>query len=262
MKKIILILTFFSVFGFSMPAGNPSSPSLIKEGFFISQATWFNFRVGYEGDFVRDRRLLQNDGSKRKVNEFKRYNNSVKAVFNVLKRLDIYGTWGENKIEANWVIEEMQNAYSFLEIESRYDNCWSCGGKAIFFEWGNTNFSVGGGYSYTKPKILYLIKNGEIDKLDFFNMNFNEWQVDVGISYKIDIFTPYALLKYSKAKSKLAIDGTIIASNFSSELYMKSNNNLGIALGCALSSSKYFFLNAEVRLIDEEAVTINGEFKF
>jgi len=43
---------------------------------------------------------------------------------------------------------------------------------------------------------------------------------------------------------------------------MKSKNNFGMALGCSLSSSKYFLLNAEVRLIDEEAVTINGEFRF
>ncbi|KPK33138.1 MAG: hypothetical protein AMS24_02175, partial [Chlamydiae bacterium SM23_39] len=68
--------------------------------------------------------------------------------------------------------------------------------------------------------------------------------------------------KYSKAKAKLAIDNCIIGSNFSSELYMKSKNNFGMALGCSLSSSKYFLLNAEVRLIDEEAVTINGEFRF
>ncbi|KPK32073.1 MAG: hypothetical protein AMS24_04985, partial [Chlamydiae bacterium SM23_39] len=217
----------FNSFIFSMPAGNPSFPSLIKKGFFISQATWFNFRVGYEGNFVRDRLFLQNDQSKKKVDDFKKYSNSVKGVFNILKRLDIYGTWGENKIEANWIIEEMQDVYSFLEIESKYSNCWSCGGKAIFFEWGNTTLSLGGGYSYTNPKILYLIKNGEVDKLDSFNINVHEWQVDMGISYKIDMFVPYVLAKYSKAKAKLAIDNCIIGSNFSSELYMKSKNNFG-----------------------------------
>jgi hypothetical protein len=261
MKKFFIILIFFANFLFALPSNNPSSPSIIKKGFFIPTSNWYSLRIGYEGDFVFDRRLIQKKSNQR-VNNFKKYLNSAVLIFNVFNRLDILGIYGETRLKSDWVIEEGTNIYSYLEMETRYKRYWSCGIKAIFFEWKNTSFSIGGRASYSKPEIMWLSKNGEMSVLNKFHVKFYEWQADMGISHKIDIFFPYIALKYSRAKADFAIDDIIIGPNFQTEIEMESKNKIGMALGLSLSSENFFLLNAEVRLFDEEALFISGNFRF
>lgn len=262
MKKFLFSFIFLSKFVFCAACSNPQSPKIIKEGFFISPANFFNFRLGYEGDFVSNRRLIQKHSTPKRVNDFKEYLNSFSCIFNIFNRMDIFGSVGQARIKADWLIEDEANAFSYIELETEYDTSWAVAIKTIFFEWGDTTLSLGGKYSYTKPEISWFAKNGQSFSMQDYDVTFYQWQIDVGLAYKIEMFIPYLSFKYSKAKAKLAVDNIAISSDGSSAVFLKSKNNFGMVLGTALSSGKYFLLNAEIRMVDEEAFSVSGEFRF
>ncbi len=252
---------FFCSFLFCSPVNNPSAPHNIEEGFFISPGSSMSFRLGYEGDFISDRRLKQ-EGLNKRVNEFTQCANSGVLTINVLNRLDVFGTFGEARIKSSWIIENGIDAFSLLEMQTDYKPKWSTGLKAIFFEWGKTSLSFGGRYSMAKPGIFSITKDGRVFALGESDFKFTEWQVDGGVSYKIDLFIPYLCVKYSKAKAEIFVDNLIINSNNTSRLVMESKNNFGMALGCTLTNSKYCMLNVEARLFDEESFTVSGDIRF
>ena len=263
MKKLLLLTLILALSSiFSSPAGNPSFPKAIEEGFFISSASSISFRLGYEGNFVLNRRLKQDVLNGKRVNDFSQYLNSGLLTINILNRCDLFGSFGKAKIKTNWIFEETTNAFSYVDLETKYGDAWSSGVKIIFFEWGNTALSAGGRYNYTKPKISWVSKNGETTPYSENHLKYKQWQADVGISHKMDMFIPYILAKYSKADVNLRTPSVIINPENTDKMKMKSKNNYGMALGCALVAQKYFMLNLEVRLIDEEAFTVIGDFRF
>lgn len=256
-----LVLSFSSMV-FASPVGNPAAPNAIEEGFFIPPSSSMSVRLGYEGDFISDRRLKQ-EGTNRRVNDFSQSANSGVLTVNILNRLDVFGTFGEAKIKTNWIIATEPDSFSFLDLQTDFRTNWSTGVKAIFFEWGKTSLSFGGRYSSTKPSILSITKDGRVfpitGKSDF---KFWQWQVDGGLSYKIDLFIPYLSAKYAKAKANVFIDDLIINSNNTSRLVMENKNSFGMAVGCTLTCSKYVMLNVEARLVDEESFTVSGDIRF
>jgi hypothetical protein len=86
--------------------------------------------------------------------------------------------------------------------------------------------------------------------------------VDVDVSYRIDLLTPYIGLKYSNAKSKISEFSVPIASDDSGTDHFENRIPVGILIGCSLSTRKYFMLNVEGRLVDEEGITISGDLRF
>ena len=263
MKKIVFLLffTFFAYFLEAVPCKNTAFPKIIEEGFIFSSANSFSLRVGYEGNFVYDKRLRIKNAS-HNIDNFKFYVNSGELTLNLLNRLDVFATYGIGKMDMRWIIEEMKNVYYKLELESDSSRSWSVGTKIIFLEWGNTCLSLGGRYFFFDPKILWITKASDSYDISNKKLKFKEWQIDLGISYNIDIFTPYVCVKYANAKSSLFIEDIYINSNLENHLKMKNENNFGLSLGITLSCKKYFMLNLETRLIDEEAFTIQGEVKF
>lgn len=261
MKRIIFsigIMVFTTLK--AAPVGNSASCGIIKEGLYFSNASWYNARVGYEGDFIVDRRLKsENDGN---IDNFKQCLNSGSLTINILNRLDIFGILGQARLKTNWIIEEGVDSFSYIEIETKFGNAWSLGSRAIFFEWGDILLSFGGRYSYTNPRMRWVSKDAEITPLSDYHIKFDQWQIDMELAYKIDMFIPYAAVKYSKAKVKLAVKDVVISSDGSSEMNMKSRNHFGMALGSGFSSGRYFLFNVETRLFDEEAFSVSGEFKF
>lgn len=264
MKKIVFFM-FLNFFYFSLeatPTGNPATPKIIQEGIIFSSAKSFGVKLGYEGNFVVDKRLIQADGILKRVDDFSFSMNSAVLTFNFVNRLDLYGTYGIGRIEADWLINDGPDVLYYLDLQTKYDWSYSLGTKVIFFEWGNVSLSAGGRYFYFRPTISYFSKVANVFHLSETKMKFWEWQADIGLSYNINIFTPYICAKYSKAKASFSIPDVIISSNGSSKQTFKNKNDFGMALGCSFSNGKYFLLNVEVRLIDEEAFTVSGEFKF
>ena len=93
-------------------------------------------------------------------------------------------------------------------------------------------------------------------------MRYHEWQVGVGISYQVDLFVPYIALKYSNASVRYRNLPAGFLSGRKTGFNAKNRGKFGLALGTSLTTGRLFALNLELRMIDEQAITLSGELKF
>lgn len=247
---------------FAAPVGNTSAPQLIEDGFFISRDSWIDVRAGYEGDFVTNARMNQEDEGSGRVDCYKQNTNSGTITLNILDRIDIFGVFGTSFTRADWRFTDMSDSIHRIEIETNDDFLWAVGGRGILFEWGCTCLGLGGRYSTATYKPEWLTADGANVAISGEHLRWNEWQVNLDISYKIDLFTPYIGAKYSSVRAVVGNFPVAIASNGSGINHFKNNNPVGLVLGCSLSNGKYFMLNLEARLVDEEAITVSGDIRF
>ncbi len=263
MKKIIVIIFILicSSFLYAAPVGNPFSPEVIEEGFFISPASWINFRLGYEGNFVSDARMEKQDTSDEKVDNFKIDINGGSFTLNLQNRIDLYGVLGASRIRSDWRYTNA-NVVSRIEIETNYRFAYSVGGRAILYQWGNTALDVGDRYSYTIPSVSFITRDGAPQDKGVSQVRYNDWQINMGLAHVIDIFIPYIGMKYLRAKAKIRNFDFVISNDGQGLLSMKNRDRFGGYVGCTLSNKKNFMLTLEARFVDEEAITVSGELKF
>lgn len=261
MRRIACLLLLYGSLLNAAPVGNPASPQLINQGFFIPCDQWFSIRVGYEGDFVSDARLNQKTGGSGRVDNYTQNTNSGTATLSVVDRLDVYGVFGSSRMEADWRFSS-GGTINRAQIQSKYRFLWAVGARGILYEWGCAVLGVGGRYSYTTPKPSWMAINGTPVSITDGKVHWREWQVDLDLAYKIELFTPYVGIKYSNALAKLSGFPEAIANNGSHSLHMRNRSPVGIVVGCTLSTGKYFMFNVEGRLIDEEAATVSGDLRF
>ena len=243
------------------PVGNPSAPALIQKGIFASSDTWIDARTGYEGDFVADGRMDQLGGAR--VDSYEQDTNSGTFTLNFLGRLDLYGVFGSSKAEANWRFENSAaQTITRIETQTKSHFLWAVGSRALLYEWGNVSLGVGGRYSFCNYTPSWLTANGIDQSVTGADFLWKEWQVNLDLSYKIDFLIPYVGVKYSYAEAKLKGFPTPISAGLAGENSFKTRVPVGVYVGCTLSNGSYFMLNLEGRLVDEEAVTVSGDFRF
>jgi len=248
---------------YAAPVGNTSAPELIQEGFFISCDSWINFRVGYEGDFVADGRMKQSEQGHGRVDTYQQDTNSGTVTLNILDRIDVYGVFGSSRTQADWrFTDAAAGTVTRIDMETKYNFLWGAGARAILYEWCNASLGLGGRYSSANYRPVWLTADGVVQSVAGTHCRWREWQVNLDVSYKIDLFTPYIGIKYSNARTQMKDFSVPISSNLSGSNTFKNRVPVGLYVGCSLSTGKYFMLNIEGRLIDEEAVTISGDFRF
>lgn len=241
------------------PVGNPSSPKLIQEGFFIPCESWISVRSGYEGDFVSDQRLEQKgDG---RVDCYRQETNSGTFTVTFLERLDFYTILGSSRTRSEWRFDN-QGDTQRVELETGYDFLWGIGLRGLLFEWGCASLGLGGRYEHANYDPVWLTVNGTVESATGTHLRWREWQIDLDLSYKIDIFSPYLGVKYSNVQAKAGTFQTIIANGGSGSNAFTNRTPVGVFIGCSLTTGRYFMLNVEGRLVDEEAVTISGDVRF
>ncbi|MEI6242082.1 MAG: hypothetical protein WCP39_01595 [Chlamydiota bacterium] len=246
---------------YALPVNNPASPKIVEEGFFLSPGSSWSVRAGYEGSFVLDYHLKKD--IKNKIDSFHQDTQAGSVTLNFLNRCDVYGLLGASRAKARYRYEGLENMYTLVEFESHYQFSWGAGIKAILFDWGKTNLEMGGRYFRSRGDFESLDKNGTPVSDFGGGYHLRGWQIDLGISYKMDIFVPYIAAKYSRIQSTIhAKHGIDISSSGNKLSHLENKRKYGMALGCSLSTGKLFVLTAEARLIDEEAFTISGEIKF
>jgi opacity protein-like surface antigen len=246
---------------YSLPVNNPSAPKILEEGFFLSPGSSWSVRSGYEGSFVMDYQLKKD--AKNKIDTFYQDTQAGSVTINFLNRCDIYGILGASRAHGHYRYDIGDNMYTLVGFDANYHFSWSAGMKAILFDWGKTNLEMGGRYFRSKGPLESLEKNGVPVVNAGASYHLHAWQIDLGISYKADIFTPYIAAKYSRLKSSINANKDITISSSGNKLSdIENKRKYGMALGCSLSTGKLFVLTAEARLIDEEAFTVSGELKF
>jgi hypothetical protein len=269
MKKFALVSSLLAASSalFAAPVGNPAFSQLLQEGYFIPNHYWVDLRLGYEGDFVGDARMKQQEEGSGRVDNYRQDTNSGLVTVNFLDRLDVYTVLGSTRVCADWRFIEPGPLTNRVAMETSYHFSWAVGGRGILYEWGNTILGIGGRYNRTCLKPVWMTINGIPMPTAGTRLHWREWQVDLDISHKIDLFIPYIGIKYSNAHTKVGTFkmGAVpiaISNSGSGALHMTNRTPVGLVIGCALTTGKFFMLNIEGRLIDEEAATIVGDFRF
>jgi len=255
MKRLALLFFFPSL----LPAlyqGNPAEPELIDKGFFISQDSFFSFKLGYEGDFVSDRMLEAHEGATGRMDSFNFHVNQGVFSLNMMDGIEVYGTLGS------------MNAYiahhpGFDNIRREYQTkdhlAWGTGGRVIFFRAGDYVLGCSGGYFSSASPVEWDALDG-VSFPTTAKFHYHEWQIGVGLSLQIDFLVPYAAIKYSHVKSEINhLQGFFLPHT---SFKMKSREHWGATLGVTITKGKYFDLTAEVQLFDEQAATVSGMLKF
>ncbi|MBF8262960.1 MAG: ompA-A [Parachlamydiales bacterium] len=263
MRKLAFLSAAMMIkaFLFAAPVGNPASPQFLQEGYFFGCNNWFDVRLGYEGDFVGDARMNQYAQGNGRVDNFSQSTNSGTVTLSVLDRLDMYAVFGSSRVCTDWRFTAAE-LVKRIQLETSYHYLWAIGARGILFEWGNTILGLGGRYHASDLKPIWTTINGAPISTKGTQLKTQSWQIDLDLAYKIDLFIPYLGLKYSKSCTKIGTFSEAISSSGFGKMHMKNRNPVGILVGCSLTTGKYFFLNIEGRLIDEEAATIAGDFRF
>jgi len=264
MKKFPFFITIlFTCGAFSAPVGDPASPNLIQQGLFLKRDSAIDFRVGYEGDFVTDGKMQQHQNGNGRVDSYKQNTNSGTFTLNLVDRMDLYGVLGGSNAKTHWRFEsgESESIHRF-KVEAQDSLLWAVGARAILYEWWHVILGLGGRYSSAQYQPL----EATLDDIDLSvagtHFLWREWQVNVDMSYRIDLFTTYIGMKYSNALARIGNFSLPISSDGLGSNELTNRIPVGLFLGCSICSGDYLMLNVEGRLIDEEAVTVSAEFRF
>ena len=261
MKKIIFSL-ILSTCLFAAPVGNPAAPHVLCKGLLIPQKCWANIRLGYEGNFVFDGEMKQTKNSSSELDKYTQATHAGSATITLLERMDMYGVFGSSRICAKWRFNTLSDEVRNAEMETKHAFLWAVGGRAILYSWGNWDLGLGGRYSASHNHISWLTIDGSNVSTKGSRSRWRKWQVNTGLSYHIDLFTPYIGAYYINARHNLKNLDEPIANKGSRNNLFENRVPIGMYLGCSLSNGSYFMLNVEGRVIAEEALTVSGDFRF
>lgn len=241
--------------------GNPSFPMMPEQGLFISKEGWVTVKAGYEWDDLFDRKLTVKEHRpylKRRVKEYETMGNFGVVTLGCNDRVEIYGTFGSVKADIHY------HPYSEvrLKFETPHHFAWTVGGRAILAYWGDTQLGVDAKYFTFDPQISRLELNGRSINPEGAHYDYQEWQVGLGVSHRVKLFTPYIGLKYSNVRARFhhlkAISWVFPAQH----LTMKNKFPIGLFLGCGFSLERALNINFEARVFDETAVTLSTDLRF
>ncbi|MCB1115602.1 MAG: hypothetical protein KDK71_03940 [Chlamydiia bacterium] len=257
MKKWLFFL-FLTPQLFALYMGNPSAPEIVEEGFFFSKENWFAVKAGYQRDWVFDRNMRAVSKVSGRMDGFDFIADQGVLTFNLLNRIEVFGSAGAARFHAT----HRPTAQMRQEYETNDQFIWGIGGRGTFLTWKNASFGIEGGYTKAHPTMKWMTRNGTpIDPRPGSKLTYHEWQVGLGVSYQIEVFTPYIGAKYSNAggRFKHLPVGTLASGR---HFKTKSRRKFGMAIGTTLSSGNRFAATVEARLIDEQSMTLAAEVKF
>ncbi|NGX53380.1 MAG: Major outer membrane porin [Chlamydiae bacterium] len=289
MKRLIAFgLTLLSCgAAYALPLGNPSEASLLRDGVFYEPrcvdfcdpcAYWSDaifFRVGFYGDYVLNRNLEVHNGVHKSdlIEQFELTTNAGYFVINVCDRFDLFITPGVTNMRVETNAASFQGVGSGaingdrLEIETETRFSWSFGARATLYQCGCCTFGVEGQYFYTKPDIRRITSREtvSVNPLDTVQMKYEEWQVGIGVSYRIWNLVPYLGAKWSAVAMDMDHAFIIVSSNApvtNVQLEDLENRfNGGYVVGVSLIDCEKASLTLEARYPDEKAIYFNAQFR-
>lgn len=259
MKKILLLLAaFFSLLakGYSEPVSNPVIPSLLEEGLLIPDTSWVNLRLTAETRYTNSLNLRAAGSAKdlavRKP-QLSGWLSSGGITLNIRERGDIYAAFGGGRMEFTF-----QNQGYLFKGKSQSGFYWAVGSKVSLIEIKRLTIGVDVNYQHQSADGLYFLRNEitQVQQDPTFSMH--EFQINVAASYLYDIFSPYFGVSYNNVK--LSLDPFTLQNL--NRLRFKSDNLVGIFVGTSLSNRSIFFLNCEIRLLNEMSYLLSGDVRF
>ena len=246
---ILLVSPIYALYN-----GNPSDPELPEEGHLISKESWLAFKIGYEGDFVFNRKLEYTHSShahKKNVSNFEINSQLGTLAFTFNDRVDVYGVLGASQFTSS----SHPKDHKHLKYKTHEHLSFGGGLKAIAFYWGNTELGIDAKYFDCRAPLESAEVNGS-SVSHHSTLHYQEWQVGVAVSHRIRFFVPYLGLAYANVLTRgKSVDHLV-------HLNMQSSSNVGAFVGCGLSPFKTFAMNVEVRMFDENALFVSGVLRF
>ncbi len=234
--------------------GSPAEPSVIDKGFFIPENFWLSVEAGYQGDLVLNRNLKAYGPLSASVEGCYMQMDQGVMTLGILNRVQFYGSIGSSKISLS--LAPRSGLPTEVHLTSRNQLTWGAGLRALLFSWGDLGFGANVCYQHMNPSIK-SISNFVLIAFPEGTIRYTEWQGAAGFNYSVDIFNPYIAITYSYVHAAVHSSNQILPL-----LQLKARQRLGMALGCALSSSKIFDLTLEVRLFGQRAISAAGNIRF
>jgi hypothetical protein len=261
-RFIFFILALLPLCVDALYNGNPSFPMLPEEGMFISKEKWFGIKTGYEFDRVYDRKLHREgrgiEHSRKKVRKSESLSNFGVITLTFNERVELFGDLGAMSCKI------LQSPRPDMQVNYHSDThfAWGAGGRAILAYWGELQFGVNASYVASDLPLSSLEVNHHSYHKRHVEIDFREWQVGIGVSYRVRWFTPYITVDYSDFRARIEHLKVLEFLFPKKHVTFKETYPIGIATGFALSPDRAFNLNVEVRMINENAVSLSADLKF
>ncbi len=242
-KYLFLIVIFFVRSSYALYIGNPSTPSLIYEGVFVSDLIPISFRVGFEGDFLFEKKFtFPNTGYKESHIEGDFY--LGQAIVNFFDRLDLGISAGVSQMEffSNY-------ASSHINEKSDFGYVVQAHGKLIIFNIKFITLAFDGRYLMAKAKDHLFLD----DEDAWFRLR--QWQASMSLSTKLGFFSPYIGGAYNNSRFRISKVGSFSINGMEKE-------NLGVFLGLTFSTNSYFLITFEGYLYSETSFGLNAQLRF
>lgn len=91
-RVLIVLLCCLCLETEALYLGNPAGPGVIEKGLFFPEEALFRFQVGYECDYVFDRKLKSSGCARGRVDQFQMNQGIVTAT--LADRCSVYGSVG------------------------------------------------------------------------------------------------------------------------------------------------------------------------
>lgn len=240
--------------------GSPNLPDTAKEGIFIPKECWFGVKLGYQNDYVLDKSLkVANKLSAKKIEVFNYYLQQGVLTLNFVNRFEAYGSLGSMKFRI-----EPRNAGVIRQVyETKNEFAWGFGGRAILFEFSAAALGLDFKYQGCSPALRSISRNGiPRESVGGSYLRYREWQIGLGLSYALEMFTPYIGGIYTQSKGQYKHLPADLLPDHKRHFSVNSKKKFGMALGTTLSTGKGFELDLEARMINETALSAAANVRF
>jgi len=259
--RFFLFLFILPMSVYALYNGNPSLPMMPEEGAFISKEKWLGLKAGYLLDDVYDRKLKREghpEGGRGKVREFTSFANLGVVTLNFNERVEAFTTLGSLSCK----LLQAPHADPSVDYHTQTHFAWGGGGRAIIAYWGDVQLALNAAYLRSDLPLSSLKAGGASYSKKGAKMDYREWQVGIGVSYRGYWLIPYVGIDYSDIRVRVK-DLDSISFLFPKEhVTFKERYPTGIFLGLGLSPKKMVSCNAEVRFFNENGVSLSADFKF
>lgn len=242
--------------------GNPSFPMMPEEGAFIAKDKWLGFKIGYQFDCVYDRKLHMeghgHEDSRKKVRKYESLSNLGVFTLNFNQRVELFSAFGSLSCKIS------QAPYSGTEVDyhSATNFVWQVGGRAILAYWGDLQFAIDAAFESSSSPLSSLQVNSESYSKRSSEIGYDQWQIGVGISYRLHWFVPYLGVNYSDFRSRIEHLNSLEFLFPEKHVTFKESYTTGLFMGFGLVSNRAFNVNFEARLLNENAISVSADFKF
>ncbi|MDD5005060.1 MAG: hypothetical protein PHS93_00970 [Candidatus Omnitrophica bacterium] len=250
MRKIpvLLVVLCFAGIGFlyAAPVDVPTKIQGLEGNILKNKESGIGLSIVEEADFLSERKLDITDSED--IAEVKGQFYTTKIILTVIDKFDFYGIFGKAE---NLEYED--------NIKPKDKLTWGVGLSAPIYEWKNHGIKLFADGKYRTVNNIDYTSNYELPiphhhginhTLPKFLVDWQEWQVALGLAKHFGHFMPYLGVKYSDFR-----ESSEVSSSYSDSI-------VGIFVGCAVTPMKAFSIDLQGRFIDERALTIKATYKF